>query len=82
MNESALFVYRCSWKDAGGVRMEVQWSEGSERPLMIRNGMVREIARPERFGWKVPGKFAAFKKFAQIVADEWEALASEEGEGR
>jgi hypothetical protein len=71
-NESALMLYRFTWTSADGARMEVLWAEGTS-PLMLRSGMVAEIRHPERFGWKVPKKIAGFKRFAQAVADEWEA---------
>jgi hypothetical protein len=72
-NESALMVYRFTWTSADRTPMEVQWAEGTGNPLMFRGHAVAEIARPERFGWKVPRKVADFKRFAQAVADEWEA---------
>jgi hypothetical protein len=71
-NQSALMVYRFTWTSADGAPMEVLWAEGTS-PLMLRSGMVAEIKQPERFGWKVPKKIADFKRFAQAVADEWEA---------
>lgn len=71
-NESALMVYRFTWTSADSARMEVLWSEGTS-PLMLRSGMVAEIKRPERFGWKKPKKITDFKRFAQAAADEWEA---------
>lgn len=42
-------------------------------PLAFRGGMGRDIANPERFGWKKPRKLADFKAFAQAFADEWES---------
>lgn len=66
-------VYRFTWTSADGVRMDVQWAEGTGNPLMLRGAMVAEIKRPERFGWKVPKKIADFKRFTQAVADDWEA---------
>jgi hypothetical protein len=72
-NESALGVYRFSWTSADGARMEVQWGAGIGNPFMFRRDVAREIVRPERFGWKTPKKAADFKRFAQAVADEFEA---------
>ena len=72
-NESAFGVYRFSWTSADGARMEVQWGAGMWNPLMFRGDEAREIVRPERFGWKTPKKAADFKRFAQAVADEFEA---------
>lgn len=71
-NESALMTYRFTWTSADGARMEVLWAEGTS-PLMLRSGMVAEIRNPERFGWKTPKRIADFKRFAQAVADEFEA---------
>lgn len=72
-NESALMLYRLTWTSADGARMEVLWGEGMGSPLMLRRGVARELARPERFGWKPPGRLAGFKRFVQAVADEWES---------
>lgn len=72
-NESALMTYRFTWISADGTRMEILWGKGDGSPLMCRGVAVREIRRPERFGWKEPKKCADFKRFAQAVADEWEA---------
>jgi hypothetical protein len=72
-NLSAIGVYRFAWGSADGTPMEVQWGEGMGNPLMFRAGSACEIPRPERLGWTTPKKTADFRKFAQVVADEWEA---------
>lgn len=78
-NRSALAMYRWAWTSADGKHMEVQWFPGGGKPLIFRGGAVCEIAHPERFGWKAPRTrnghptIAAFKKFVQAVADEWES---------
>lgn len=72
-NMSALMMYRWGWTSADGRHMEVQWAPGTGNPLIFRGEAVREIACPERFGWKTPKNGTDFKKFVQAVADEWEA---------
>jgi hypothetical protein len=79
-NESALGVYRFTWAYDGG-RAGVLWYEGGGAPLTELNGNVREVARPERFGWPATlppaGKrqLAMVRQFAQKFAD---ALAADD----
>lgn len=72
-NESALMTYRFTWTSADGTRMEVLWGKGDSSPLICRGNAVRDLRHPERFGWKEPRRLADFRRFAQAVADEWEA---------
>ena len=72
-NESALGTYCATWVSSDGARMGVEWGEGMTCPIAFRGGVVRDIARPERYGWQKPKKFADFKRFAQAFADDFEA---------
>jgi hypothetical protein len=80
-NESALGVYSFSWMMMDGTKLTIQWGEGMTVPMAFYGpAAMREVTRPERFGWDGPPKgssraqLAAVKAFAQRFAD---ALAAE-----
>lgn len=72
-NESALGTYCATWTSSDGVRMGIEWGEGMTCPIAFRGRVVRDVAMPERFGWRKPRKYADFKQFAQAFADKYEA---------
>lgn len=80
VNESALGIYRFSWKASTGIRCEVLWSAGVSAPLfsffIIGRQRVSDpipIRNPDRFGWNgPPRKLADFKAFAERFAQACE----------